>query len=301
MSLLVTGSIGLDIVETPHGRAEDVLGGSAIYFALAASIFGPVRIVGTVGEDFDLDRLKPLITRGVETCGVEVRRGSRTFRWHGRYAGTMNDAETVEVKLNVLAEHGAPIPPEFADSRYVFLANTHPALQQEFARSLPRAELLVCDTMNIWIENELPELRKTLALVHGLVLNEAEARLLSQKTNLVTAGREILKLGPRFVIIKKGEHGSLLVSERDLAIIPPYPTERVIDPTGCGDSFAGATLGYLAACGRTDAAAVRAAMARGAVVSSYVIESFSVDALVKVTLADVESRLMEMRGMVQFE
>jgi sugar/nucleoside kinase (ribokinase family) len=301
MSLLVTGSIGIDTVETPHGRVDDALGGSAVYFALGASLFTPVRMVGVVGEDFDLHRLKPLVDRGVDIRGVEVRKGSRTFRWHGEYAGAMNEARTVDVKLNVLAERGAGLLPEFADSRYVFLANTHPALQREFARKLPHAELLVCDTMNLWIENEPDELRRTLAMVHGLVLNEGEARLLTQKANLVAAGREILKLGPRFVIIKKGEHGSLLVSADDLFLMAPYPTEKLVDPTGCGDSFAGGTLGFLAARGRFDAATLRAAMARGSVVASFVLEAFSVESLARVSPADVEQRLAELRRMMWFE
>lgn len=301
MSLLVTGSIGIDTVETPQGRAEDALGGSAVYFALAASIFTPVRVVGAVGEDFDLQRLAPLAAKGADLRGVEVRRGSRTFRWHGKYVGAMNEAETVDVKLNVLGERGAPIPPEFADSRFVFLANTHPALQREFAHQLASAELVVCDTMNLWIENEPAELRRTLALVHGLVLNEGEARLLTRATNLVTAGRAILELGPRFVIIKKGEHGSLLVSRDDLFLMPPYPTEKVVDPTGCGDSFAGGTLGYIAASGRYDPATLRAAMARGSIVGSFVLESFSIDALAHVTAAHVEARLSTLRQMVRFD
>jgi sugar/nucleoside kinase (ribokinase family) len=301
MSLLVTGSIGIDDVETPLGRVENVLGGSSIYFALAASLFSPVRLLGAVGEDFDLQRLRPLTDKGVDIRGVEVRRGSRTFRWHGRYIGTMNEAETVGVELNVLAERGAPIPPEFADSRFVFLANAHPALQHDFARRLSQAELLVCDTMNIWIEGQPDKLRELLAVVHGLVLNEGEARLLTQRTNLVTAGRDILKLGPRFVIIKKGEHGSLLVSAEGLALIPPYPTEKVVDPTGCGDSFAGAIMGYLAAQGRFDVPALRSAMARGSVVASFVVESFSIDALCRVTPADVAARLSTLREIARFE
>ncbi len=300
MSLLVTGSIGLDDVETPQGCVEGVLGGSAVYFALAASLFTPLRMVGVVGEDFDLDCLRPLADKGVDVRGVEVRQGARTFRWHGKYTGAMNEAETIAVKLNVLAERGAAIPAEFADSRYVFLANTHPALQQEFARQFPRAELLVCDTMNLWINNERPELLKTLALVHGLVLNEGEARLLTGQVNLVAAGREILRLGPRFVIIKKGEHGSLLVSHDDLFLMPPYPTEKVVDPTGCGDSFAGGVMGYLAAQGRPDRETLRAAMARGSVVGSFVLESFSIEALCRVAAADVERRLARLREMTEF-
>ncbi len=301
MPLLVTGSIGLDTLETPHGRADCVLGGSAVYFALAASHFAPVRMVGTVGEDFDQHLLDPLRGRPIDLRGIEVRRGSRTFRWHGKYVGTMNEAETVKVQLNVLAEAGAPIPPEFADSRFVFLANTHPALQRDFAARLPKAELLVCDTMNLWIENEPQELRKTLAIVHGLVLNEGEARMLTGRTNLVTAGRDVLKLGPRFVIIKKGENGSLLVCPDDLCVIPAYPTEQVIDPTGCGDSFAGALMGHIAAQGRWDPRTLRAAMARGSVVASFVIESFSVDAAGRTTDADIHRRLGELAGMSRFE
>jgi len=301
MSLLVTGSIGIDTVETPQGRAEDALGGSAVYFSLAASLFTEVRLVGAVGEDFDKNMLRPLADKRIDTRGIEVRPGSKTFRWHGKYVGAMNEAETVDVKLNVLAERCAPIPPEFADSQYVFLANTHPALQREFARQFSSARLLVCDTMNLWIENEPDELRKTLAEVHGLVLNENEARMLTGKSNLVAAGREIPKMGPRFVIIKKGEHGSMLVSHDDLFIMPPFPTEKVIDPTGCGDSFAGGTMGYIAAQGRVDRETLRSAMARGSVVGSLVLESFSVEALSSVTPAEVERRLATLKEMVRFE
>jgi len=301
MSLLVTGSIGYDTLETPHGRVADVIGGSAVYFALAAAHFSPVRVVATVGDDFDFDLLEPLRDKPIDLGGIEVRAGSRTFRWHGKYVGAMNEAETVAVQLNVLAERGAAIPPAFGDSRFVFLANTHPTLQREFADQLPRAELVVCDTMNLWIEHEPAELRKTLARVHGLVLNEGEARLLTDKINLVSAGRDILKLGPRFVIIKKGEYGSLLVTPDELAGIPAYPTEQVIDPTGCGDSFAGALMGYLATQPRVDGRALRAAMARGSVVGSFVLESFSIAAAARTTAANVEARLAELKALAQFD
>lgn len=301
MPLLVTGSIGIDTVETPHGRVEGVLGGSSVYFALAASLFTKVRLVGVVGEDFDLGLLAPLKQKRVDTRGVEVRPGSKTFRWHGKYVGTMSRAETVGVELNVLAERGAEIPPEFADSRYVFLANTHPALQRGFAEQFPDARLIVCDTMDIWIEKETDELRQTLKAVHGLVLNDAEARLLTRQGPLVVAGLEILKMGPRLVIIKKGEHGSMLVSHEDLCVLPAYPTQRAVDPTGCGDTFAGAMMGYLAAQDQHDPDTLRAAMARGSVVASIVIESFSVDALASVTADDVEQRLQELKRIARFD
>jgi len=300
MSLLVTGSIAIDTVETPHGRAEGVLGGSSVYFALAASLFTEVRLVGVVGEDFDMRLLEPLRRRRIDTRGVEVRPGSKTFRWHGRYAGTMNEAETLGVELNVLAERGAAIPPEFADSDYVFLANTHPTLQRDFARQFPSSRLLVCDTMDHWISRQRDELRRLLAMVHGLVLNDGEARLLTGQSNLVTAGLEILKLGPRFVVIKKGEHGSLLVSHEDLCVIPAYPTQKTIDPTGCGDTFAGAMMGYIAAQNRHDPPTLRAAMARGTVVASFVIESFSVDALSRATPDSVDRRLEQLKQIAWF-
>lgn len=301
MSLLVTGSIGIDTIETPHGKAAAVLGGSSIYFSLAAALFTPVRLVGVVGDDFDLKLLEPLRARGIDTRGVEVRRGSKTFRWHGRYQGAMNEAQTVGVELNVLAERGAEIPTEFADSRYVFLANTHPGLQHGFATRMSGADLIVCDTMDLWINHEPEALRRALSAVHGLVLNEGEARLLTGKFNLVSAGREILQRGPRFVVIKKGEHGSLLVAHDDLCQMPAYPTEQTIDPTGCGDTFAGAMIGYLASVARQDRKARRGAMARGSVVASFVIESFSVDALARVSQADVEQRLAKLREMSAFD
>jgi sugar/nucleoside kinase (ribokinase family) len=301
MSLLVTGSIGIDSVETPRGKVEDVLGGSAIYFSLSAALFSPVRLVGVVGADFDPDWLAPLAARPIDLSGLERRAGSRTFRWHGRYTGAMNEAETMAVELNVLTERGPLIPEKFADSRFVFLANTHPVLQREFAERMRSAELIVCDTMNLWILNENAELRKTFAAVHGVVLNEGEARLLTDRHNLVSAGRDILKMGPKFVIIKKGEHGSLMVSRNDLFVMPAYPTENVVDPTGCGDSFAGAIMGHLAAQDRSDPATLRAAIARGSIVSSFVIESFSVEALHRATLAEVSERLQALRKIAAFE
>jgi len=300
MSVLVTGSIGIDTVETPQGRAEHVPGGSAMYFSLAAALFTRVRLVGVVGEDFDRSWLQPLEQRGVDTSGVEVRRGSRTFRWHGRYGSDPNERQTVDVQLNVLAEAPAKIPAEFRDSRYVFLANTHPGTQADFARDLPHARLIVADTMDLWIESQPDALRDMLRLVHGLVLNDGEARLLSGQNNLLTAARRILDLGPRFVIVKKGEHGSLLVSHDDLFVLPAYPTEKVVDPTGCGDTFAGAMMGYLAAADRDDPQALRSAMARGTVVASIVLESFSIDALLAASPDDVQGRLERLRHAAEF-
>ncbi len=301
MSLLVTGSIGIDTVETPHGSVENALGGSAVYFSLAASLFAPVRMVGVVGDDFEAKLLAPLAARKIDVKAVEIRKGSKTFRWHGRYQGAMNEAETVSVHLNVLAERGPEIPPEYVDSDYVFLANTHPALQRTLAGKLTGASLIVCDTMNLWINNERAELLKTLKEVDGLVLNEGEARLLTGEQNLPRAGRAILEMGPSFVVIKKGEHGSMLISQEDFFVVPAYPTMQTVDPTGCGDTFAGAMMGYLAAQDRHDAATLRAAMVRGSVVASFVIESFSVEALSRVSADTIEQRLEELREMTRYE
>src|SRR5947209_10043740 len=237
MSLLVTGSIGIDTVETPFGRRDDVIGGSAIYFAYSASFFTPVRLVGVVGEDCPRSLLNVFDGRDVDTAGLEIRRGSKTFRWHGSYVKDMNEAQTVEVDLNVLAERAPKIPQGFTDSRYVFLANTHPVLQQEMLGSLKSARLIVADTMNLWIQTEHKELCKLLGHIHGLVLNDGEARLLTEEKNLITAARQVLKMGPKFVVIKKGEHGSLLSSDRGEFVLPAFPAEKVIDPTGAGDSF----------------------------------------------------------------
>lgn len=301
MALLVTGSVGIDSVETPMGKAENVLGGSAVYFSLASSLFCETRMVAAVGEDFDMRLFEPLRRRGVDLRGVEVRKGSSTFRWDGKYEGAMNEAETLRVQLNVLAEAAPRIPQDFLDSQYVFLANTHPALQTEFAERLRSCQFIMADTMNHWIKSEPAALSSALRRVHGLVLNEGEARLLTEKTNLISAGRAIFKMGPRVVIIKKGEHGSLLFVGDEICAVPAYPTERVVDPTGAGDTFAGATMGYLTSVGRHDPATIRAAMARGAAAASIVLESFSIDASAAATPAEVGQRVDVLRTISRFD
>src|SRR5438552_1872273 len=197
MSLLVTGSIGIDTVETPFGRRDNVIGGSAIYFAYAASFFTPVRLVGVVGEDCPPAFFDALKGRDFDASGLEIRKGSKTFRWHGSYVQDMNQAVTVEVDLNVLAERAPKIPPHFVESKYDFLANTHPVLQQEMLSSLKSPRLIVADTMNLWIQTERAELMRLLKHIHGLVLNDGEARLLTDKQNLIEAARDVLKMGPK--------------------------------------------------------------------------------------------------------
>ncbi len=290
MSLLVTGSIGIDTIETPFGKRDDVIGGSAIYFAYAASMLTPVRLVGVVGEDCPREFLNVFEGRDVDTSGLETRMGSKTFRWHGSYVKDMNEAQTVEVDLNVLAERAPKIPDKFLDSKYVFLANTHPVLQQEMAGNLKHAKLIVADTMNLWITNERPELVKLLGKIHGLVLNDGEARLLTEKKNLVAAAKEVLRMGPKFVVIKKGEHGSMLVMKDEVFVLPAFPAEQVIDPTGAGDSFAGGMMGYLSTQGVTSSATIKRALAYGTVVASHTIADFSLGGIQKATREGIDDR-----------
>jgi len=300
MSLLVTGSIGLDRVETPFGVREDAIGGSAIYFSYVASFFTPVRLVGVVGEDCPKTLLDVFHGRPVDISGLEIRKGSKTFRWHGSYVQDMNAAQTLKTDLNVLAERPAAIPPAFLDSQYVFLANTHPVLQQQTLGMLKSPKLVVADTMNLWIQAERAELTKLLGKIHGLVLNDAEARMLTEKKNLISAARDVLKLGPKFVVVKKGEHGSLLVTDRDVFTLPAYPAEKVIDPTGAGDSFAGGMMGYLATQNCLSPATIKRALAFGTVVASYTIADFSLGALKNLTREQIDDRYQEFKGAMSF-
>jgi sugar/nucleoside kinase (ribokinase family) len=300
MSLLVTGSIGIDTVETPFGKRDDVIGGSAIYFAYAASFFTPVRLVGVVGEDCPKHYFDVFRDRDVDTSGLEVRKGSKTFRWHGKYHDDVNQRDTISVDLNVLAERAPKIPDRFTDSKYVFLANTHPALQQEMLRSIKTPRLIVADTMNLWITTERDELAKLFKQIHGLVLNDEEARLLTERTNHIEAARDVLKMGPKFVVIKKGEHGCLMCSDRDTFVLPAFPADKVIDPTGAGDSFAGGMMGYLATQGSFSPATIKRALAFGTVVASFTIEDFSLGGLQKTTREQIDERWNQLKQAMSF-
>ena len=300
MSLLVTGSIGIDTVETPFGKRDDVLGGSAIYFSYAASFFTPVRLVGVVGDDAPKDAFDVFHGRDVDTSGLEVRAGSKTFRWHGSFVKDMNEAVTVEVDLNVLAERAPAIPPRFLASKYVFLANTHPALQQQMLASLSSPKLVVADTMNLWIQTERVELLKLLKRIDGLVLNDGEARLLTEKKNLIDAGRAVLAMGPKFVVIKKGEHGSLLFTADEVFTLPAYPADQVVDPTGAGDSFAGGMMGYLSTQGTFSPPTIKRALAFGTVVATYTISDFSLAGLQGTNREAIDRRFAAFKAAMSF-
>ncbi len=294
MSLLVTGSIGIDTVESPSGKATETLGGSSVYFAQAASYFSPVRLVGVVGDDCPQGFLQPLQTNPkVDLGGLEVRAGSKTFRWHGRYHEDLNQRDTVDVELNVLAEHGPTIPDSFRDSKYVFLANTHPDLQMELLGQLDGPELVVADTMDLWITTQRDSLNSLLGNIDGLLLNDSEAKQLTKNSNIISAGFEIAQMVRSFVVIKKGEHGSLLFVGKRVCPLPSYPTVNVVDPTGAGDSFAGAMMGFIAATGKVDIGTLRMALRYGTVTASFGLESFSLAKFLDSTREDIDVRLQE--------
>lgn len=301
MTLLVTGSIGIDTIRTPFGFSQDCVGGSAVYFSLAASFFGPVGFVGVVGEDCPFDLKEVFGNRDVDLQGLEVRPGSRTFRWAGSYEGDMNEASTDGVELNVLAEAPPTVPEAFRDSEFVFLANTAPALQMQLLDQLRGPELVAADTMNHWIVTAMDDLKELIDRIDMLVLNDGEAKLLTGQRNLVTAARSILDMGPRIVIIKKGEHGTMMCNkDGDLFILPAFPTSVVIDPTGAGDSFAGAMMGHLARSRKVDVVSLREAMAYGTVVASFTIGDFSIHGLKTVDMSDIDGRFDMLRKVTQF-
>lgn len=293
MSLIVTGSIGIDTVITPWGRADEVLGGSSVYFSAAASFFSPVRLVGAVGDDFPRDFLKVFEHFKVCTKGLEIRKGAKTFRWTGQYMQNMNDRETVDVKLNILAEALPPVPPEYRDSKYIFLANTHPAGQLALLDQFTHPSLVVADTMDLWINNEREMLGKLLERLDGLVLNDSEALLLTGERNMAVASRQILRMGPKFVVIKKGEHGCMLRHHEGMGILHAFPAMNVVDPTGAGDSFGGGMMGYLAAAGSHRIKDIKRALAYGTIAASFNIEAFSLQRLKEISRRDIDQRMAE--------
>jgi sugar/nucleoside kinase (ribokinase family) len=301
MSVLVTGSIGIDTVTTPLGKSENCLGGSAVYFSMAASFFSPVRFVGVVGDDCPFDLTKVFAGRDIDLSGLEVRPGSKTFRWKGSYQGDMSQALTDALQLNVLAERPPIVPEHFRDSEYVFLANTHPTLQMQLLDQLKKPKFIVADTMNCWIDGQPDELRKLMQRVNVMVLNEGEAKMLTKCDNLALAAQELIKMGPKAVIIKKGANGSItLDSDGHWFTLGAYPTVHLKDPTGAGDAFAGALMGYLASADRTDTKHLKTAIAYGTVTASIVIEGFSLSSIAAIGRSLIDKRLGELKEMTEF-
>jgi sugar/nucleoside kinase (ribokinase family) len=289
MSIIVVGTIGYDTVETQHGGVTDALGGSASFFALAARFLSPVSIVAVVGSDFKPEHMRLFTERNIDVRGL-VRREGPTFRWHGRYHEDMNIRDTVSLSLNVFADFRPDLLPDQRRSDYIFLANISPDLQTHVLEQVASPKIVAADTMNHWIANERQELIKLLPRLDILTVNDEEARMLSGEHNLVKAGRAILKMGPDTVLVKRGEYGVLQFSQNSLFAVPAYPLEEVIDPTGAGDAFAGAFMGYIARHGRVTESILRTAVVYGTVMGSFVVEQFSVDRLTALTWEDVESR-----------
>jgi sugar/nucleoside kinase (ribokinase family) len=308
VSILVVGSVAYDTVETPFGKAERVLGGSASFFAVAASFFVPVNLVGVVGEDFGDAQLAAFRGRDIDLEGLE-RVPGKTFHWQGRYSFDLNARETVCTELNAFESFKPKIPVRYRRSEHVFLGNIDPVLQRDVLDQVERPRLVACDTMNFWIEGKPEELRKTLSRVDVLLINDAEARQLSGEWNIVKAARAIRALGPRVLVVKKGEHGVLMFAEGESFAAPAYPLEEVFDPTGAGDTFAGGFVGYLAAQtsptsgagSREEAAALRRAVIMGSTLASFCVGAFSLDRLLRLTRAEIDGRFRLFKQLTHFE
>jgi len=300
MSILCVGSVALDSVETPFGKAERVLGGSAVYFSAAATVFSPVQVVGVVGDDYPLDDLDFLVERGADLSGI-VRAEGESFFWAGRYHYDLNTRDTIETRLGVFADFEPKIPEAFRDARVVFLGNIDPALQHDVLDQVTSPDLVACDTMNYWIEGRRDSLIELLERVDILMVNDEEVRQLADEANLLRAARWVQDRGPEIVIVKKGEHGAILFADGWLFYVPGYPLEEVFDPTGAGDSFAGGFMGHLARADPRDPADVRRAMVYGSAMGSYACERFGVERLKELVAADVHDRVEDFRRITAFE
>ncbi|HND50983.1 MAG TPA: PfkB family carbohydrate kinase [Pirellulaceae bacterium] len=300
MSLLVVGSIAFDSVQTPTDSREDILGGSAVYFSYAASFFTPVRLVGVVGGDWPEAHTRLLSARNIDTSGLQIVKGAQTFRWRGKYLPNMNDRETLEVHLNVFGEFNPVLSDEQRRSKFVFLANGAPSVQMKVLDQVNSPSLVMADTMDLWIREQHDELMQLFKRIDGLVLNDSEAKLLTNDENLVRAGHRICQMGPRFVVIKKGEHGAMFFADHETYVLPAFPTSTVVDPTGAGDSFAGGMMGYLAARDDFSPQTLKEALAHGILVASFNVEDFSLERLKQIDRRDIDLRMEQYKKMLAF-
>lgn len=288
--MLVIGSVALDTITTPIGSSKEVLGGSATYFSISASFFTRVNLVATVGKDFPRQYRALIKSFGVDTKGLETKDG-KTFRWEGSYVDDLNCAKTIETQLNVFADFRPRIPDEYKNNKFVFLANIDPDLQLFILKQFKNNGLIGCDSMNYWIQNKGPALERLMKKVSFLFLNDAEARLFSGESNIMKAGKYLLSLGPRFVIIKRGEYGAILFTRNTILLLTPaYLLETICDPTGAGDTFAGGFMGYLAKVNKINDNTVRKALFYGSVMASFTVEDFSVNRFLRLKKKDVEAR-----------
>jgi len=299
MSILVVGSVALDSIETPFGKRKEILGGSATFFSISASFFDKVNMIAAVGEDFPKKYLQLLKKRGIGTNGIAVNKG-KTFRWEGRYEYDMNVAHTLATHLNVFQNFAPEIPKSLKNPSILFLANIDPDLQDSVLRQVNRPKLIACDSMNHWIANKRRSLEKFLHKVDIFLLNDAEARQLSGEANLIKAAKAIVSRGPKAVVIKKGEHGALYYFRGSHFLAPAYPLDNVYDPTGAGDTFAGGMIGYLSKAGKLDNVSIRKSIVYGSILASFVVEDFSMNKLLKISMDDVGKRYNELKEMTKF-
>lgn len=298
--LLVVGSVALDTVRTPFGEVSEVLGGSATYFSTAASYFTAVDLIAVVGEDFPEQHVKFLKSRGIDLAGLE-RRPGQTFRWQGEYTHQLNEAHTLDTRLNVFETFRPKIPESYRSPDLLFLGNIDPELQLDVLQQVKRPTLVACDTMNFWINGKRDALWRTLSQVDVLIINDGEARALGDSPNLVKVAQTILARGPKHLIIKRGEYGVLFFNRQQTFGAPAFPLEQVQDPTGAGDTFAGGFMGYLAATGNLSDAAIRQAIIFGSVMASFTVEAFSLDRLRALDYKDIEARFRQFKRLTQFE
>jgi sugar/nucleoside kinase (ribokinase family) len=299
MSILVVGSVAIDSVETPFGKREEALGGSATYFSVAASFFSKVNIVATVGEDFPKKYISLFKSRKIGTEGLHVAKG-KTFRWKGHYDYDLNTAHTIYTHLNVFQNFRPEVPKDLKNSQFVFLANIDPELQYNVLRQVTRPKLVACDSMNYWLEHKKKEFEKLLDKVDIILLNDSEARQFTGEANLMRAARTIIAFGPRAVIIKKGEHGVIYFSKDTHFIAPAYLLETVYDPTGAGDTFAGGMIGFLSRAGKINESNIRKSIIYGSILASFAVEDFSVDRMLEISMDEIEARYSHFKAITKF-
>ena len=298
--LLVVGSVALDTIKTPFGEVNEVLGGSATYFATAASYFTTVDLIAVVGEDFPERHVLFLKSRGIDLTGLE-RRAGQTFRWTGEYTHQLNEAHTLDTQLNVFESFKPTIPERYRSPEMLFLGNIDPELQLDVLNQVSRPKLVACDTMNFWIERKREALWRVLEKVDVLIINDGEARALGQTPNLVQVAKETLARGPKHLIVKRGEYGVLMFNRHHTFGAPAFPLELIRDPTGAGDTFAGGMMGYLAATGNLSESALRQAVIFGSVMASFTVESFSLDRVRALEYKEIEARFREFKSLTHFE
>lgn len=303
MTVLVIGSIALDTLETPFGRAEEQLGGAGSYFSLAASVLTPVQMVGVIGSDLPERHLETLRSHGVDLTGVERIQNGKTFRWSGRYEYDMNVAHTLDTQLNVFGDFKPSLPETFRQTEYVYLANITPRLQLDVLDQVNNPKFVGLDSMNFWIGNPdtKADLTEVIQRVTAVFMNDSEIRQYTGKYNLFEAARDILRLGPRVVLMKKGEHGAIVVSDDGIFVAAAYPLETVKDPTGAGDSFAGGLMGHIAESGDTSWAGIKRAAVFGSVIASFAVETFGTEGLLRMTRDAIEQRYEILRQTTMFE